>query len=471
MFDSRGPAMDIFANGPKALSCYCGKGSGAEFVGDTCGVVATGKGDHGVLGITKGSAKAGVYGYDGSPSGFGVAGKTGNGEGAGVVGENTGEGPGVLGATSLGNGVQGRTVGDGKAGVWGTNDARFLPAFGVFGETRSALGAGVCGRGLDSSGVLGLSGTFHGIVGSANRTNRCGVIGINAGGIGVGGKSMTGYGVVGESSSKDGVFGISTGPGFFAGVVGVSTRGIGVSAQALDPKSNAVGLYARAPQVAAIFDGDVLVKGNLSVASDYNFTVVTPGNKNGVVAFADGTHRLVCAIESPEAWFEDFGEKSLVKGKARVRFDPAFAQTVDTKRYHVFLTPYGETAGLYVAQRTRGGFDVAERKPGKSSIRFSWRVVAKPKFIKNKRFAKTTTPQTLEGVHSAIERDHRRGKIDVTVLKTNDIDMQVRKVSKLFKRIKPRLPEPPKLPKLPTRSQLKSDTRRLMEKDRKPNHG
>ena len=385
------------------------------------------------------------------------------------MGQNSKAGVGVLGYTPLGYGVVGWTS-RGTAGVWGSNIAEKAVGkhgagagvwgsneasdggYGVIGSNVSHVGAGVLGIGDSSPGVKGISGYDHGIIGSASRYDTCGVVGMNAAGIGVGGKSMTGYGVVGASSSLDGVFGVSTGPGFFAGVVGVSVHGIGVSAQALDPKSNAVGLYARAPKVAAVFKGDVLVKGNLSVDSGYRLTVVTPGNKNGVVAFADGSQRLVCAIESPEAWFEDFGEASLVKGKAHVALDPHFAQTIDARRYHVFLTAYGETAGLYVARRTRGGFDIAERKPGKSRVRFSWRVVARPKATKHKRFAKTTTPQTLERIHAAIDRDNRRRSIDVAVLKTDDLDMRAPRLPRLLKGTKPKLPKPPKLPNPPKRA-------------------
>ena len=63
----------------------------------------------------------------------------------------------------------------------------------------------------------------------------------------------------------------------------------------------------------------------------------------------DGTHRLLYSIESPESQFEDFGEARLVKGRARVAIDRDFAAVADTRQYHVFLTPYGDSHGLYVS--------------------------------------------------------------------------------------------------------------------------
>jgi len=47
---------------------------------------------------------------------------------------------------------------------------------------------------------------------------------------------------------------------------------------------------------------------------------------------------------------EDFGEGQLVNGTVAVRIDSAFANAIDqSKDYLVFLTPDGDTKGLYVA--------------------------------------------------------------------------------------------------------------------------
>jgi hypothetical protein len=338
---------------------------------------------------------------------------------------------------------------------------------GVSG-TGGALG--VWGYGVSGAGVLGMSGSGHGVIGSASVQTKCGVFGINADGIGVGGSSRTGVGVLGGSVSHNGVAGLSTAPldiqrifvdPVFAGVAGVATRGIGVLAASLAGE-NAVGLYATAPAAAAVFKGNVVVEGSLIVKEGYNLIVQTPGNKNGVASFADGSHHLVCAIESPEAWFEDFGEAVLAKGKAHVALDPAFARTVDVRRFHVFITPYGETAGLYVSRRTKRGFDVAERKPGKSSVRFSWRVVARPKSAKHKRFAKTTIPEFAKA------DGNRRQNMKITMPNIDDIDMGGRTVSEVLKHTKAKLPGPPELPKVPKRGELGAEMRRLKKKARTP---
>jgi hypothetical protein len=225
-----------------------------------------------------------------------------------------------------------------------------------------------------------------------------------------------------------------------------------------------VGLYATAPNAAAVFKGNVVVEGNLVVKEGYNLIVQTVGNKNGVVSFADGSHRLLYAIESPEAWFEDIGEASLVKGKAHIALDPSFLRVIDVNRFHVFITPYGETEGLYISRRTKRGFDVTERKQGKSSVRFSWRIVARPKSAKNKRFAKTPIVQSVNRLGSAGNRGEAAHNIDTAALSTHEQKRSLRDAPKMLKRKKPKLPKLPKLPDFPKRGELTADMQPPLEK-------
>ena len=92
-----------------------------------------------------------------------------------------------------------------------------------------------------------------------------------------------------------------------------------------------------------------------------DFTVIG-GAKSAAVPHPDGSHRRLYALESPESWFEDFGEAHLVDGKAQIKLDPDFAKLVKTDKYHVFLTSYADSYGLYVADRTDKGFEVRERR-------------------------------------------------------------------------------------------------------------
>ena len=129
-------------------------------------------------------------------------------------------------------------------------------------------------------------------------------------------------------------------------------------------------------------------KGNVLVDGDFTVT----GAKGAVVPHPDGSHRLFCAIESPESWFEDFGEGTIEGGRAEITLDPDFVQLVHADRYHVFLTPYGPTSGLYVEKRTAHNFVVREQQEGKSHLPFSYRVVAKRRDIDVPRLKKMPAP-------------------------------------------------------------------------------
>ena len=253
-----GQALAIQAKNSKAtaLLSYSQGGAGAEIRGvngvvangEVSGVVAAGARGHGVVGTTSRLEDcAGVCGYSARYGVFGLS--TGNGGIA--VEHNAGAGAGVAGESKTGDGVQGFTAGQGKAGVLGQNDRTGGPAYGVYGSSNSREGSAVAGvgsngaTGLNGSsdrgpgiwgyssqrtGIVGASGGSHGVVGSGYGASNCGVFGLSAKGFGVGGKSLEASGVLGVSTSKDGVFGISTGPQGYAGVAGVSARGAALRA-------------------------------------------------------------------------------------------------------------------------------------------------------------------------------------------------------------------------------------------------
>jgi hypothetical protein len=74
---------------------------------------------------------------------------------------------------------------------------------------------------------------------------------------------------------------------------------------------------------------------------------------------------------------EDTGTAQLVAGAAAVRLDPTFAASIDARSgYRVFLTPSGDTRGLFVAMRTVNGFIVRESQGGHATVSFDYRIVA-----------------------------------------------------------------------------------------------
>ena len=120
------------------------------------------------------------------------------------------------------------------------------------------------------------------------------------------------------------------------------------------------------------------------------FTVVG-GAKSAAVPHPDGSHRRLYCVESPESWFEDFGEGTLVCGQALVPLDPDFAAVADTATYHVFLTAYDGDSYLNVLDRSADGFRV--RASDGAGGTFSWRAVAKRKDIAAPRFEPVEIPK------------------------------------------------------------------------------
>ncbi|MFH1636740.1 MAG: hypothetical protein ABIG63_22385 [Chloroflexota bacterium] len=92
------------------------------------------------------------------------------------------------------------------------------------------------------------------------------------------------------------------------------------------------------------------------------------------------------SVQSPEAWFEDFGSGALKSGALIVDIDPLFAQTINLDvDYHVFLTPLGDCNGLYVTNKTAAGFEVRELGGGTSNVSFDYRIIAKRSGYENNR--------------------------------------------------------------------------------------
>jgi hypothetical protein len=93
-----------------------------------------------------------------------------------------------------------------------------------------------------------------------------------------------------------------------------------------------------------------------------------------------------------------------VDGKAVVQIDPDFAQVIYRERYHVFLTPYGDSSGLFVAERTPTHFEVREQQGGASTVRFGYRIVAKRGDIGGERLAVVEVPEQFDRAKAPTER-------------------------------------------------------------------
>jgi len=285
--------------------------------------------------------------------------------------------------------------------------------------SKTKTGIGIRAIANDGNAVVGSSVKSNGVIGITTENN------INVGGLFGYDDSFRGEsnGVVGQSKNGDGVFGFATGDSGW-GVEGYGTGsgagdgvlgdaiGSGVDAfgEALPNGTDAEALYVEgdggSPLIGAyntsfanpfeVYDntydkaycpkvnpcnaaGDTVITGDLYVYG--NFSV---GNASGgasqlsVRRTASGRQVATYAAQERRAVAEDTGEAQLQAGEARVRLDPDFAATIDAKSsYIVFITPEGDTRGMYVAARTPQGFTVRETLGGRSNTPFAYRIVAK----------------------------------------------------------------------------------------------
>ncbi len=259
--------------------------------------------------------------------------------------------------------VEGSSTGSSTWGVYGTS----VSADGVHGVTTA------------TNGNSGTSGISTATTGSAH---------------GVYGRSSNGQGVYGTSSSNNGVEGHSSGSGG-SGVAGIqrgtsSGSGDGVYSESADKTNLYEALEAKADSSNTyIFEGFNASTNGLCTI-DYNAALACTGG--AVVksvrtrhANANGQHVLAYAAESATATIEDVGTARMVGGVANVAIDPAFAAVMDRRWYYVFLTPLGDTRGLYVSAKTASAFQVRESEGGRSRLEFDYRIVAHPLDAKNDR--------------------------------------------------------------------------------------
>ena len=88
---------------------------------------------------------------------------------------------------------------------------------------------------------------------------------------------------------------------------------------------------------------------------------------------------ITYAPQQSEPTVEDIGQAQLVNGQATVHLDPSFANTMNQQSsYLVFITPDGDSRGLYTTHKTPGGFVVRENGGGHSTLAFDYRIVGKP---------------------------------------------------------------------------------------------
>jgi hypothetical protein len=304
-------------------ACVTGKSTGT----DTWGVYGTSKNADGVHGITDSGANSGV---------------------AGFANGTTGAGHGVYGQSSVGDGVHGQTyTTTGNSGVAGLSSGTKGSGYGVYGN--STNGDGVFGTTSVSYAAGNLVG---GVVGSSNSNNVPGVFG-------QAGKGSNAYGVEAMASGQDSpaLYALSEGADTYIAQFWNMTSGEGVSCT----------INAQA---------DLHCDGTITSGLDVRIRQRS-GAGRAVVAYAS---------ESATPTIEDLGVAQLRDGVARVELPGDFSSVMSHQdAYYVFLTPMGESRGLYVSMQTAAGFEVRENERGHSNVEFQFRIVGVPNGERNVR--------------------------------------------------------------------------------------
>jgi len=284
---------------------------------------------------------------------------------------------GVLGETSTGIGVWG------KAGAGTAMLANANGGDGLFGTTQSNVSgiasAGVFGEDVGNSsqafGVLGFSGTGIGVQADQFERGRF----LNAAFLGL--TFASGITTEFPAAPPGGLFNSDIGEGVVA-------EAQGHNAEALAAANFGGGPLFRA-YAASTEKLDLDNAGNMVIAG----TLTQNGAPHDAMQTSGGNRVVMYGPMQAVATVEDLGEAQLSAGQAYVHIDARFAGTMDlTRSYLVFLTPQGDTPGLYVTQKSAVGFMVREHG-ARSNIVFDYRIVAAPYVSQGARLA--TAPSLL----------------------------------------------------------------------------
>jgi hypothetical protein len=281
--------------------------------------------------------------------------------------------------------------GSGTACVTGSSTGS--KTYGVYGT--STVRDGVHGVTASTNGYSGVAGIASGTSGSAR-----GVYGSSSNGVGVYGMSSQTNG-----NAVEGTMSAGGGTGVYGYFSGGRNGGWGVAAESNDTTEMYEALGVQADNATTyIFDGANTANDRRCII-DPNANLTCDGVVKGGSAVqvrhrnSSGHHVLTYATESATATIEDVGTARMSAGVANVQIDPAFASVMDGKWYYVFLTPLGDTRGLYVRIKTPSAFQVRETEHGRDTLAFDYRIVAHPLDAKNDRLPSDPAMKRLRTMH------------------------------------------------------------------------
>ena len=405
---------------------------------------STGTSAYGIYGYS--TSGPGVYGYNNNGLAASIYGYNTSSGGTSVYGESTG-GIGLWGDTQAATGVFGTTettaTGDsaGYGGVGGIDYSTGCCNWGTFGVSYTSAGIGAFSYGTGNGGQAIYAYAPYGndaidastYAGAANGIDSYNDSGFDAGFFEAG--PTAGLGLQAVSDASNASVSLAEGDGTGAEVYGQSGQ---VAFPALAAEEGAAGTYpfatynyanggvgansetfiisdtANASGGAWPAGSDVNVSGDLYVGGGiFTYCDTYPEvsgspdceGLNGSVKKTSSGAKLKTYLASQSLpTMEDFGEGQLVNGQAAIPLEHQFASTIDTSRsYLVFITPEGDSNGLYVTSKSANGFVVRESKGGRSTLAFQYRIIAHPYGDASARLAGVTARSRSLSTHRMMQ--------------------------------------------------------------------
>jgi len=391
-----------------------GNVSGGHFVADTAGTGV----HYGVSGVGWGGSSASAAGI----SGYAENTSSGRAIGAHGLATNSATGEvygGMFSANPTGSGTH--------YGVYGSSHGSSSSAtYGHYGLAKNSSSGTVYGGYFEAESTG--TGIHYGVraeaFGSSSSGNAYGFYGhaeVNSdrwsyGVYGYGKNTSTGFAVGGRfytSTAGEGTHYAVRATGY--GNSSASTYGVHSTADS-DSSGNVYGGYFKASGDGSgtkygVYGSETAGGSGAAVyaSGDYGGS----GAKYAVVRTTQG-NRVLSVIESPEVWFEDFGEGKLANGQAHIELDPLFLETVTidaSNPMKVFVQLNDPDCNGTAVIRGTTGFDVVELDNGNSNASFSYRLVAKRRGYENQRLKQTDMgmddPRLYPELQEEIERSHK----------------------------------------------------------------
>lgn len=211
--------------------------------------------------------------------------------------------------------------------------------------------------------------------------------------------SSSGHAIYGlnQHSGGTGLMGVGNGTGgyYLTGGSGIAATGSGTG---LYVRANESGNDGQEAILAALGTGDYSRLCYRSTGGS-QYKVIGDGAASTVMETSRGPVSLI-AVESPEAWFEDYGSATLVDGFCHVDLESVFLECVtvdETNPIRVFVELTEPLKGSYYIRKDIEGFDVIAPDADPGTVSFDYRVVAKWKGWEGVRFDR------VDGVEQEIE--------------------------------------------------------------------